>query len=166
MKTLFIVRHGKSSWDSPDLPDKKRLLLNKGINRTRKIGKYLADNDIKVDLIISSPAVRAYETAKIIASEIHYPTEKIEIIDSIYGSDEETILEIIENIPNDINSVMIFGHNPTFTHFSNYFLKEKLDWLPTSGMVSISFKTDNWNKIAKAKRKINFVLTPKSINKY
>ncbi len=166
MKTLFIVRHGKSSWDFPDLPDKKRPLLNKGINRTRKIGKHLADNNIKVDLIISSPAVRAFETARIIANEIHYPIEKIEIIDSIYGSDEENILEIIENLSNEINSVMIFGHNPTFTYFSNYFLEDKLDWLPTSGTVSVSFQTDDWSKIESVKRKINFVLTKKSINKY
>ena len=163
MKTLFIIRHGKSSWDFPELSDKKRPLIKKGINRTRKIGKYLAENNIKVDLIISSSAVRALETARIIAKAIHYPKEQIEINNNIYESDEESILEIIENLSNEINSVMIFGHNPTFTYFSNYFLKEKLDWLPTSGTVSISFKTDDWSKIESVKRKINFVLSPKSL---
>ena len=163
MKTLFIIRHGKSSWDFPELPDEKRPLLKKGINRTKKIGKHLSDNNIKVDLIISSPAIRAFETARIIAEAIHYPKEKIEINNNIYESDEETILEIIESLPNEINSVMIFGHNPTFTYFSNYFLKEKIDWLPTSGTVSVSFKTDDWSKIESAKRKNSFVLTPKSL---
>jgi len=165
MKTLFIVRHGKSSWDYPELSDKKRPLLKKGVNRTEKIGKYLSDNNIKVDLIISSPAVRAFETARIIAQAINYPKEQIEINNSIYESDEDNIFEIIENLTNEVNSVMIFGHNPTFTYFANYFLEDKLDWLPTSGTVSISFQTDDWRKIETAKRKINFVLTQKSINK-
>ncbi|MBI9037851.1 MAG: histidine phosphatase family protein [Bacteroidales bacterium] len=164
MKTIFIVRHGKSSWDFPELSDKKRPLLKKGINRTKKIGKYLSDNNIKVDLIISSPAVRAFETARIIAKEINYPKEKIEINNSIYESNEENILVIIESLPNEINSIMIFGHNPAFTYFSNYFLEDKLDWLPTSGTVSISFQTDDWMKIVSAKRKINFVLTKRSFN--
>ena len=165
MKTLFIIRHGKSSWDFPKLPDKKRPLLKKGTNRTKKIGKYLSDNNIKVDLIISSPAVRALETARIIAKAIHYPKEQIEINNNIYESDEESILEVIENLPNEIDSVMIFGHNPTFTYLSNYFLKDKIDWLPTSGTVSVSFITNDWSKIESADRKINFVLSPKSLKK-
>jgi len=150
MKTLYIVRHAKSSWDHAGLADHERPLLEKGEKRTKLICDYLLEKDIKVDLILSSHAVRAFETAKIIANALNYPEDNIQISEDIYHSNIDILLSHLFETSDDINSVMMFGHNPTFTYFANYFLKDKLDWLPTSGVVCVEFKTDQWEKILDA----------------
>lgn len=164
MKTLYIVRHAKSSWDFPDLPDIDRPIVDKGINNTRKIVIELNNKKVQVDLLISSHAKRAYETAKIIATGINYPVEKIEVRKGIYRVDRDDIFNILFALNDNIDSVMIVGHNPTLTQFANLFLDKKIDILPTSGVISISFKINNWIGIIKAHPKTNFTLFPKLLN--
>jgi len=162
MKTLFIVRHAKSSWEY-NVPDDERPLLQKGIKRTNKIAAYLLQKNIKPDLIISSHAVRALDTAKIIAEAIGYPEEKISISPQVYHGGTDQLYDELFNLSDDIQSVMLFGHNPTFTSFANHFLDRKIEWLPTSAVVSIIFKTDTWVKIPMCKRSTNFVITPREL---
>jgi phosphohistidine phosphatase len=164
MKTLYIVRHAKSSWDFPELPDVERPIIEKGIYKTKKIVNELNNRNIKVDLIISSHAKRALETAKIIATGIFYPVEKIEISKNIYQMDYDDIFDVIFSVSDEVHSLLIVGHNPTFSQFANYFLDEKIDLLPTSGVVSVNFETKKWTEIKKASHKINFILIPKTLN--
>jgi len=163
MKTIYIVRHAKSSWDYPHLNDHERPLLEKGKKRTKVINDYFIKNKIAVDLIVSSHAVRAMETAKIIGHAIGYATENIRIDRMIYHADSDRIFDQFYDIPEDFQSIMIVGHNPTVTNFVNFFLDEKIDWLPTSGVVSVSFETDDWGKISVASHKTNFFITPKML---
>jgi len=163
MKTLYIVRHAKSSWDHPGLSDDERPLIKKGIKRTNKIAAFLQDKDIKVDRFISSYAVRAHETAKIIAGTLAYPENKISISRQLYHGSTDHIYDELHALPDDIESVMIFGHNPTFTSLANHFLSEKTDWLPTSAVVAISFNTDKWTEITLAEQKTKFVIFPRDL---
>jgi phosphohistidine phosphatase len=163
MKTIYIVRHAKSSWEKSDLPDEKRPLMEKGKKRTKKVIDYLHDQKVMVDYIISSHAVRALETAKILAHALKYPVDNIKIDSHIYYSSGDSIINQFYDLPDRYNSVMIVGHNPSLTDFVNQFLKEPLENLPTSGVVSISFDTDQWEKVPLAKRKTNFVLFPKEL---
>lgn len=160
MKTLYIVRHAKSSWDYPELPDYERPLLEKGKKRTKLVAGYLEENNIWIDRIISSHAVRAFETAKIIAAEISYPEDEIRIFEDIYFGDVDKLFDHLFKLPEEIQSVMLVGHNPTFTYFANSFLKKEIEWLPTSGIVCIEFKTDKWEKLHNAKKTVKFVITP------
>ena len=82
---------------------------------------------------------------------------------SIRGKKAEDILDELFALDDSKNSVMIFGHNPTFTSFANQFLDEKIDWLPTSGVVSISFDTHMWVNLPMAKIKTGFVVFPKGL---
>lgn len=161
MKTVYIVRHAKSSWDFPHLSDHERPLLEKGKKRTRLINDYLIQNKIQVDLIVSSHAVRAYETAAIIARSINYPKESIRIDRMIYHANAERLIDQFYDMPNEINSVMLVGHNPTLTNFANQYLEKKIEWLPTSGVVCVNFKTDKWEDISLASFEPVFVITPK-----
>lgn len=163
MKYLYIVRHAKSSWDHPGLADDERPLIGKGIKRTKLIAEYLLENDVKVDMFLSSHAVRAYETAKIIAKALGHSEEKIQISEDIYHSNIDILFNHLFEAPDYINSIMMFGHNPTFTHFANYFLDEKLDWLPTAGVVCVEFDTDTWVNTLSAKKRIKFVISPKMV---
>jgi len=163
MKTLYIVRHAKSSWDHPGLSDDERPLLEKGIKRTLKIARYLQDNNIRTDLMISSHAVRAFETARIIAEAIGYPEEKIIISPKLYHGGTDQLYDELFALNDQINSVMLFGHNPTFTSLANHFLEDQTDWLPTSAVVSIGFDTERWSDLPKATPETIFVVVPKDL---
>jgi len=163
MKTLYIVRHAKSSWNTIDIPDEQRPLMEKGKKRTKKVIDYLHENHIKVDYIISSHAVRAHETARILAHGLKYPVENIKIDSHIYYADGDSILNQFYDLPDSYDSVMIVGHNPSLTDFVNLFLKTPIENLPTSGVVSFSFETDHWDKVPVASRKTNFILFPKEM---
>jgi phosphohistidine phosphatase len=163
MKTLYIVRHGKSSWENPGLADHERPLLQKGVKRTLKIANYLNEKRICPDLMISSHAVRAYDTARIIAGIIAYPEDDIVVSKNLYHGSGDGILDELFSLDDSIESVMIFGHNPTFTSFANHFLKEKIDWLPTSGVVAVQFDVIKWSDIPLARVSIDFVVYPKHL---
>lgn len=164
MKTIYIVRHAKSSWDKIDLPDEKRPILEKGKKRTEKVIAYLKENHIKVDYIISSHATRAYETAKILAQGLKYPLENIKINQELYHADGESIRDQICELPDRFDSVMIVGHNPSLTDLVNLFLKSPIDNLPTSGVASFSFDTDSWEKVRDSVPGKNFILFPKELD--
>jgi phosphohistidine phosphatase len=164
MKQLLIVRHAKSSWDNPGLEDYQRPLQELGKKKLRYIIDYLLKQQIKPDLILSSHATRALDTAKIIAHTLDIPEERIILSKSIYHEDAISLFNHFYDLPDEVNTLMIVGHNPTLTHFANYFLdKKKIDNLPTSGVVCIEFNTDSWGHIQKSKRKTRFVISPKEL---
>lgn len=165
MKTVFIVRHAKSSWDISNIPDYMRPLLEKGKKRIKKAIDHLLDQKISVDYIISSHAVRAHETAKIIAHALHYPQDQIKIDPQLYITDGDGILDQFFDLPDRYDNVMIVGHNPALSEFVNKYLPEPIDHLPTSGIASISFKTDKWEEVPTSGYTINFVLFPKELEK-
>ena len=163
MKTLYLARHTKSSWEMPGVDDMHRPLLEKGIQKAKKTGRYLNNLPIKVDKIISSPAVRTLETARLIASSLGFPEEKIRIEPKIYEGSINRILEIIYATEDEVDSLMIFGHNPTITHLANLFLNPGIEFMPTMGIASVSFKTDKWSAIPLSEKKNEFILFPKSL---
>jgi len=163
MKTLYLVRHAKSSWEEPGIKDIDRPLIESGIKKTQRIIEYFQKNNISVDLMISSPAIRAYETAKLIAKGIDYPVKKIIREMKIYDGYYDRILDVIYTAPAEVNSLMIFGHNPTITHLTNLFLDPGIDMLPTSGVACISFDTDKWENIPGTEPKKEFIVFPKML---
>ncbi len=163
MKTLYIVRHAKSSWDQAGLADHQRPLLEKGKKRTKLITDYLLENNIKADLIISSHAVRALETARMIGNALNYPVDEIQISTNIYHGDIDNLFDLFYDLSDDIESIMIVGHNPTITTFANYFLDEKIEWLSTSGVVCVEFNANKWDNVMDSEKEIKFMITPKLI---
>ena len=162
MKTLYILRHAKSSWASVEqLPDHERPLLEEGKKRTRKLINYLLENAIKPELILSSTAKRASETAGYIASALAIDNAQIKLIPSLYNAGTEQIFNQFIDLDDSLNSIMIVGHNPSLTNFVNYWLEPPIDWLPTSGLVGIEFDTVHWGDIPKATAKVKFVVSPK-----
>lgn len=163
MKTIYIVRHAKSSWDLSDIPDEKRPLLEKGKKRTRKVIDFLHQHKITVDYIISSHAVRALETAKILAHALKYPVDNIKIDRHLYYTDGDGIFNQFYDLPARFSSVMLVGHNPALTEFANMLLQRPIENLPTSGVVSITFDTDQWENIGDSPRKTDFIIFPKEL---
>jgi phosphohistidine phosphatase len=123
----------------------------------------LLHHNISLDYIISSHAVRAHETAQILAHALKYPRENIKVDPHLYYADGDGILNQFFDMPDRYDSVMIVGHNPALTDFVNQFLQEPIENLPTSGIVSISFETEKWEEVPLAKRKLNFMVFPKEL---
>ncbi|MCK9218444.1 MAG: histidine phosphatase family protein [Bacteroidales bacterium] len=163
MKTLYLVRHAKASWEEPGVSDIKRPLVPRGVEKTGRIVKFLQQRLVTIDLIISSPATRAYHTAKIISKGIGFPQEKIKIERRIYDGYMDKILDIIYETDPGIHSVMVLGHNPMITHVANLFLHPGIEFIPTSGMVCVSFNVDSWEKVPSVEAKQEFIIFPKML---
>ncbi|MCX6250612.1 MAG: histidine phosphatase family protein [Bacteroidetes bacterium] len=163
MKTLILMRHAKSSWEEPGIGDIKRPLIPAGIRKTQLIINYFTDKKITPDLMISSPAKRAHETAKLIAKGTGYPLDKIRLDRKIYEEYTDKILDIIYDTDDHLTQLMIIGHNPTITRLANLFLHPGIEMLPTSGVVCISFDTDKWDDIPVSHSKEEFVVFPKML---
>ena len=163
MKTLYLVRHAKASWEEPGVSDADRPLIPKGLKKTKLVVDFLVKRGTSIDLIISSPAVRAYETAKIVASGLNYPQNRIRTDRKIYDGYYDRILDIIYGTSNEIDTLMIFGHNPTITNLANLFLHPGIESMPTSCVVCLSFGTDRWEEIPSAEAIAEFVITPKML---
>ncbi len=162
MKTLFILRHAKSSWDYPNIEDYERPLLEEGIRKTKKIARFLEQEKCLPELIKSSHAVRARETAKIIGKTAG-DSIRVESVHNLYEANINKIYEVIFETEDTIDKLMIVGHNPTFTYFANEFNGNTIDWLPTSGIVCIDFDTDKWEGIPTAKASTRFYIIPKML---
>ncbi len=165
MKRLLIMRHAKSSWKNLELDDWQRPLKKKGQTRTALITEFLKHKGIIPDLIISSPAVRALRTAQLISSALELPAAQTRVDEQLYEADSKDIASLINKTPAEVNNLMIIGHNPELTMFSNIFLVKSLDNLPTSGIVCLEFKTDKWQNFQQAAVKTAFVITPKMLKK-
>jgi len=154
MKFAYLIRHGKSSWDHPDLSDMDRPLKKRGIKDGTLMGQIISKAGIKPDLLISSPANRAYSTAMIIAREIGYPEEAIVKDQEIYFNGAESILEVIRKTNNSLNTIIVFGHNPDFTSLANKFSEEYINNLPTTGVAGVEFNIDDWKQASSTNGKL------------
>ena len=158
------MRHAKSSWENSSAGDHERGLMDKGIARTKKVAEFMIVNNIIPQLILSSTAKRAFETAKIIANSISYEKDRIVLSKKLYLSYTDDVLDELFEIDNNINNVMVFGHNPCFTDLVNMFLKKQITNLPTSGMAVIEFKTDKWEEIPNSKFSVKHLIFPSKLD--
>ena len=145
MKILTIVRHAKSSWKDTSLSDRKRPLNTRGERDAPVMGRRIHEHGIRPSLIVTSPAKRAWTTAKIIAREIHYPLEFLQREDGLYLASLNEILDTIVAQDNGFNNLMIVGHNPGLTDFANFLVPGLTNNLPTAGVVSVEIDQDDWS---------------------
>ena len=149
-RTLFLVRHAKSSWDGVALPDKERPLADRGKRDAPMMGKRLAKRQVKPDLILSSPARRALSTAEIIANELDYRAKDIVVDDRLYATEAETLLGVIGELSDKLKCVMLIGHNPEFADLVHRLSNEDT-LMPTCAVAQFTFESKSWATIGAAK---------------
>jgi phosphohistidine phosphatase len=164
MKTLFVVRHAKSSWDNADQSDFDRPLNERGKRDAPRMGKRLKEKEIHPDLILSSPAKRALSTSKKIAAILKFDKDKIKKYEKLYHADEDGILSVLRNQKDKHETVMIFGHNPGLTDFVNALMNDSQDIenIPTCGIVAFKLDISSWKDLTWGKGKFLFFDYPKS----
>jgi phosphohistidine phosphatase len=154
MKTLYLVRHAKANKMQNDT---ERKLMPLGIERVNKLGHHLNTIHCKVDAFFSSSAIRAVQTAEIIAEHIHYPKAEIMKTEKLYLTGQEEYFNIIVAQDNaSINSMMIVGHNPDITNIVHFFVPDFISYVQTGGCFCFDFKTDDWTTIFTAERELRF----------
>lgn len=162
MKTLIITRHAKSSWEHPHLSDRQRPLKTKrGKNDAKLMGEFLKKENYKADLMISSPAKRAFLTATIIAKILNYDTKNILQNEKLYFKGTNPTIQTIKNTSNDIKTLHIFGHNPDFHNLVEVLTNTSFFKYPTCATTILQFDTKKWSKINQAKL-IHFI-TPRQL---
>lgn len=145
MKTLTLLRHAKSSWKDASLQDRERPLNGRGQRDAPIMAQHINEAGIRPSLILSSPAVRAWTTAKTIAHEIGYPAEFLQQEDRLYHASIRSLLKVISEQDSGFNNLMIVGHNPGLTDFANYLTPKITDNIPTCAFVSFEIDREDWN---------------------
>lgn len=164
MKTLYVVRHAKSSWDEPDQADFDRSLNERGKRDAPRMGKRLKEKRVHPDVIITSPAKRAKSTARRIAKVLEYPKEKIKTDDLLYHATDDQILAVLQKMNDKHDTVMYFGHNPGLTDFVNSIMniERDIDNVPTCGVIAFQFSIDSWKQLTWGIGNLLFFDYPKS----
>ena len=165
MKMLYLIRHAKSSWDDFDLKDIDRPLNERGEKDAPRMGKRLKERGIYPDIMLTSTAIRALETCKVIAKALDFPIEKIKTDNRLYHANEDQLLKVVKEIE-DLNDkeevVMIFGHNPGLTDFANSLLNERIDNIPTCGVVASRIRVKTWKETTFGNGEMKFFDFPKN----
>jgi phosphohistidine phosphatase len=148
MKRLIFIRHGKAEDGSLKSIDFERSLTTKGKDVSRRMAAKLKEKIKAPGLLVTSPAFRAIETALIFASEYEINPEKIIISSDIYYRfNEKTLLNILKDVGEEVDTVTLFGHNPSFTQLSDFLSDEACYNIPKSGIISLRFNTATWSGI-------------------
>ncbi len=161
MKTLTLLRHAKSSWKADVPSDRERPLNRRGERDAPIMGARIVDADIRPSLIVSSPAVRAWTTATVVAQKIGYPLEFLQREDDLYLASLNDLIDIVAAQDVGIESIMIVGHNPGLTAFANYVSPNLTSNLPTAGVVSVSIDRDDWSLYERPATKLGLYDYPK-----
>jgi len=161
MKRIVIVRHAKAVPYGYD-DDFNRELRQQGKEDAKILSLALKEDRIIPDLIISSPARRAFKTATIFAETLRYPVNRIMAEDELYeGLSTQDFLEIISNLPEEAQTVFVFGHNPTVYYLVNNLVKLFNSDMPTCSTVGIDFPVDSWKDVSARGGKMAFQLMPR-----
>jgi phosphohistidine phosphatase len=162
MKTLFLVRHAKSSWAEPGTTDFERPLNDRGKRDAVEMGKRLRLKEIHLDKIISSPAFRAEKTALLFAHEMGYSEDGIKWDKNLYLASPEMIVEVLKQVPDTVNSLAVFCHNPGITELANTLSSVRVDNMPTGSVYAVKFEGESWKDFEKASPRFLFFDYPKS----
>jgi phosphohistidine phosphatase len=163
MKTLVLIRHSKSDWSGQGLSDFERPLNDRGINDAPLMAKEIKALGIYPDLIISSPAVRAFTTASMFAAEFNYDESRIITQSDLYHGGIREYVNVIHSVPKTVNTLLIFGHNPNISLTAGHFIPAFFEQLPTTGVVCIDFDIDEWVDIESVSGNLRLLTYPKLI---
>ncbi len=150
MKTLYLVRHAKSSWEF-DVIDHERPLNERGLRDGPKMAAHIAKSMAKPDLFLSSDALRAKTTAVFFATAYGVPDRDIKLDHKLYDFAGQDLTDVIRSVDNSIDCLIVFGHNNAMTNFVNMFGNKDIDNVATAAFTAIEFNIDHWTDLKPGK---------------
>lgn len=149
MKTLYIVRHAKSSWEYDGIADIDRPLKKRGINDAHLLSKYLAKNISKPDVFVTSSANRALHTSIIFCENFGYPMSNLKIKRQLYSFSDGYLVKTIKALDDNFDSAIVFSHDHGINTFVNKYGNKPIAHVPTCGVIGIRFDNKHWKSIKK-----------------
>ena len=147
MKTLYIVRHAKSSWEYEGVKDIDRPLKKRGINDAYLISNVIHKKIACPDVFVASCANRALHTAIIFSYTFNFPLANIKISKSLYSFSDGYLIKTVKALDDGFDSSIIFSHDHGISTFVNKFGHQLIDHVPTCGVIGIKFDTNHWKNI-------------------
>jgi len=163
MKKLYLVRHAKSTREYPELTDFERPLNIRGRIDAPVMSELLKKLGVAPDIIMSSPANRALATARLFAEHLHYPLNKIRVIEEIYEAWRENLVDVLKIIDSDKSSVILIGHNPGLQLLAEFLCDFPHENIPTCGVVGLELQIEDWAEIKEKCGKLMFFEFPKKL---
>ncbi|GAP22046.1 SixA phosphatase family protein [Leptolinea tardivitalis] len=150
MKTLLLMRHAKSSWKHPELPDQDRPLNKRGEKDSPHMGKFLREKELVPQLILASPAKRVTQTIDGMLTKMNFKG-KVEYIDSLYLAEPAAYLSTLQTVPDKFDRVLIVGHNPGLEGLLQI-LSGQVESLPTASVAHLMLPIDHWSDLKEETR--------------
>ena len=142
MKTLLLLRHGKSSWKDTTLSDHDRPLKKRGREAAERMGRLLSEHNLVPEHILSSSAARALETAQLAVEAAKYPGE-VETVPALYHADPQSLVAIVSHVPDRFGSVLIIGHNPGLEDWLARLIGRR-ETVSTAALAQVELPLDSW----------------------
>lgn len=165
MKSLYLLRHAKSSWAEHGLSDKQRPLAKRGLHDAPMMGERFRSRGETLDRVISSPAVRAHTTAELFCEACGFPVQDIETEPDLYFLGSGSIEDVILGQDDQLRALMLVFHNPDITFFANSFDDEvRIDNVPTSGLVKLTCDIAQWRDWSRPNSAFEYFDYPKNLS--
>ena len=162
-RRITLLRHAKSDWSGPNLDDYDRPLNARGKHDAPRMGQQLRKRGLQPQLILSSPALRAITTARIVAAELGYEQESIQTDADLYHASPSTILRVLRNRGASYTDVMLVGHNPGLSDLANQIGDISIDNIPTCGAFTVELNADSWDTLGTAAGHLAWFDYPKNL---
>ena len=170
MRRLMLLRHAKSDWSSPGMPDRERPLNARGVTDARTMSIYLARHALVPDLVLCSSAERTRRTAEAIVEGWPAAVE-ITYSDRLYEATPETILSLVRTVAPQAHGLLVIGHNPGLHETARMLIaagdiepRERLhEKFPTAALAVIDFPIDAWSKLHRQSGRLDRFVTPRWI---
>lgn len=161
MKTMYLLRHAKSSWKDESLADIERPLNGRGRKASQIIGDLLKKEKIVPDLVLSSSAVRARQTTDLVMQTANLSSE-LRFDERIYEATPQKLLEVVQQIDKSKKNVLLVGHNPGFEQLLEL-LTGSVETFATATLANISLKAATWAAVKRDSGDLEWIVRPKEL---
>lgn len=162
-KRLYLLRHAKSSWDDPELADHDRPLASRGRRAAKAMKRYMRQREIAAELVLCSTARRARETFERIEpaladAEVRYEPD-------LYAATAEALLERLRRVPDEIDSVLLIGHNPAIEQLARDLARPELPAkFPTAALATLEVSATSWRDVGRGDATLVDFVRPRDLD--
>ena len=161
--TLYIVRHAKAEDRATFMADHDRQLTPDGVMAAARMGRYLRTQAINPDVIVSSTAARAADTARVLAEQLGRNPAEIELDRSLFDGGLKAYLAVVNKQPSGVKSLMLVGHNPDVSYFAEFLTHQSIGSMSKGAVVAITFDDVNWAEVSGRTGSVAFEMAPKKL---
>ena len=162
-RTLYLIRHAKAEDATIYQRDHDRELMPEGIMEVARVGRYLHERGIVADQLLSSTAIRAKDTAKVVAEQLSLSPDEIVLNADLYDGGARAYLAAVNALPKEFTSVMLFGHNPDISYFTEFLTHQPVGEMDKGAVAAIVFDNLEWAEVSGRTGSLSFYVSPRDL---